>query len=517
MIRDRNMTVLQLIRVGIGLVTFFSVVLELVFFFSIENLCGCVMTIITTWVFLTFFLHEDIIVDHPFPFLMYLSMFLYHFLPLPCTLLERKPISYGMEMATTTFLLETVMFCIGSFAFYLTVRRPLHNRGVTKLLNTFSFFADYSDTVIIVVGLIGFIAKISALIALPIGALKSVLSGLVGLMYAPILLFFPNLYDSEREMNLSRPMVWVYTIVVFIMSFGTNSRYALLTPFGIFAILYFLSICKNKMTVEEIANPKRIIAIVLIVFVGLSVVDKASEAMLKVRNIRNDVSFTELLSVTFESITELKTEDIVEVFEVKEPSKYVEGWTEEYLDNFMLNRYANMRISDETLYLASLLDENEIKVMRKDFYDRIILTFPNPVIKMLGSDLNKDDYKSSRGDLLNYYAGNGSSYTLGNLIVTSSLADGLIQFGLLYYLLQFFLWHIMFRLLDSMCYRYNGETFYSLLSLISVFTILGMYRNANGCLQDISYIIRYFWEDAFLFIVAFFLARSIVYTFYRKR
>lgn len=519
MIKDRSMKVLQLIRTIIGLVTCFSVGLELLFFFSIPNLCGCIMTIITTWIFLTFFLYEDVILNRPFPFLMYLSMFFYHFLPLPFTLLERKPISYGMEMGITTFLLETIMFCIGSVAFYLTEKRPLYNGVITRLLNTFSFFSDYSDAVIVVIGIIGFIAKISALISLPIGALKTLLSGLVGLMYAPILLFFPDLYDSESKRNLRRPFVWAYTIIVFLMSFGTNSRYALLTPFGIFAILYFLSVCKSKMTFGEIAHPKRVIALVLIVFVGLSTVDKVSNAMLQVRNIRDDVSFTELLSLTIDTIMsgDIKEIEVYDILETKEASKYSSGWTEEYLDNFMLNRYANMRISDETLYLASRLDDNQIEKMRSDFYDRIIITFPNPVIKMLGSDLDKDDYISSRGDLLNYYAGNGSSYTLGNLIVTSNLADGLIQFGFVYFAIQFFLWLITFRLLDSMCYRCDGETYYSLFGLISVFTILGMFRNANGCLEDISYIIRYFWQDAFLFVLVFFLARSIVYTFNKRR
>lgn len=517
MIKNRNITVLQLIRVIIGLVALFSVGLELLFFFSIQNLCGCIMTIITTWIFLTFFLHEDIVSDRPFPFLMYLSMFLYHYLPLPCTLFERKPISYGMEMATLTFLLETVLFCIGSFAFYLTIRRPLDNGTITKILNTFSFFAHYADDIIVVVGMIGFLAKITVLISLPIGAVKTIMSSLVGLMYTPILLFFPDLYDSDRERNLKRPFVWLYTMIIFLMSFGTNSRYALITPFGIFTILYFLSICKSKMTFIEIIHPKRVIALVLIVFIGLSTVDKVSNAMIQVRNLREDVSFIELISLTYEAMTSINAKDIYDILEVKEPSRYQDGWTEEYLDNFMLNRYANMRISDETLYLANRLDDSQLKIMRSDFYDRIIICFPNPVIKMFGSDLNKDDFKNSRGDILNYYAGKGSIYTLGNYIVTSHLADGLIQFGTLYFLIQFILWLIVFRLLDSMCYRFEGETYYSLFGLLSVFTILGMYRNANGCLQDIAYIIRYFWEDAFFFIIAFFLARSIVYTFNKRR
>ncbi|MBD0850777.1 glycosyltransferase family 1 protein [Maribacter arenosus] len=54
------------------------------------------MAIIAYWVF-SYFLKEKYIRLYPFAFLMYLSMFMYRYLPLIATLAERKPITYGFE------------------------------------------------------------------------------------------------------------------------------------------------------------------------------------------------------------------------------------------------------------------------------------------------------------------------------------------------------------------------------------------------------------------------------------
>ena len=76
-----------------------------------------------------------------------------------------------------------------------------------------------------------------------------------------------------------------------------------------------------------------------------------------------------------------------------EPQAYRLGWTEEYIDNFMLNRYANIRITDETLYLANNTTNTSLKrEMQDDLKNRLICILPSPIITMLGIDINKSDY-----------------------------------------------------------------------------------------------------------------------------
>lgn len=44
---------------------------------------------------------------------------------------------------------------------------------------------------------------------------------------------------------------------------------------------------------------------------------------------------------------------------------YSEGWDETYVDNFLLNRYCNMRITDETLYYAMKLKDGIVMEINK--------------------------------------------------------------------------------------------------------------------------------------------------------
>ena len=106
--------ILRQIKKGLVLLLIFAVVGEMLFFPTLPNFYGCVMAIISYWVF-SFFLKEKYIRIFPFAFCMYLSMFMYRYLPLIATIAEGKPITYGFERPFETFLYEIVLFLVSSF------------------------------------------------------------------------------------------------------------------------------------------------------------------------------------------------------------------------------------------------------------------------------------------------------------------------------------------------------------------------------------------------------------------
>ena len=114
---SNNTTILSVVKKIIRLILIISIISEMIFFPSWENFCGCIMTFICWYIFDHFFLLRAIILKYPFAFIMYTSMFLYRFLPLPATLLENKPITYGLQIPYMTFLFETLLFIVSSFAF----------------------------------------------------------------------------------------------------------------------------------------------------------------------------------------------------------------------------------------------------------------------------------------------------------------------------------------------------------------------------------------------------------------
>ena len=134
-------SLISLLRKWLDIILFISISGEILFFPSLPNLCGCLMTLIVYLIFRFFFLKRWIIILHPFSFLIFLSMFLARYIPLPATLLEGKPITYGFEVPFRTFFFETILFIVCSLAFYASIF-PLKkkNNFLQRMLYRFHFF-----------------------------------------------------------------------------------------------------------------------------------------------------------------------------------------------------------------------------------------------------------------------------------------------------------------------------------------------------------------------------------------
>lgn len=107
--------------------------------------------------------------------------------------------------------------------------------------------------------------------------------------------------------------------------------------------------------------------------------------MLANRKIRADVSRTKLEK----TVKTLQDEQMMHKLrsltleETSQITSYREGWDETYLDNFMLNRYGNMRISDETIFYADKIGWSNRKMQDK-FLLRAITVYPLPVLNYVG-------------------------------------------------------------------------------------------------------------------------------------
>lgn len=486
-----------------------AIPLELLFFWSSENLAGSIMTIICLLVF-SKFLNSKYILTSPFAFLMYLSMFLYRFLPLFSTLLEGNPISLGFEKPFKTFFFESLLFLISSAAFFFAAKNSLNmrNNPIQKVLYHIGFFKI--DIISIwVLGAIGFIVR---LYTFSQGNAEygdvggKFVDGLKYLLYAPSVLLFAGLTGLPNYSK--KKLVWIYLSVVFMINIASNSRAALITPIAIFLLLLFLNLIKNNIGFEKIFSPGKLLIIILFIVFGLEMLSDFSLAMLYNRNLRGDISRSELFERTIETY---KNEDLISKLKNQRDSNedmsvnYQDGWTETYIDNFMLNRYANLRITDQTLYYADLKGYGDSEML-EDFKKQLLFMIPTPVLSLIGVQIDKSDNKYSRGDLL---SGSG----LGSYKVTSHVGDGLVTFGFWYFLIQFLANFIVFSLLNSLIFFTRNGVIYSAFGLMSVFTYLGMFRNSNGILIDISFIFRGFWQGIFTYLFVLILIRFFVNLF----
>lgn len=486
-------------------------ILEMLFYFSLWNIMGCIMTIISWLIFSRIFLKREIVVLHPFSFLVFLSMSLYRILPLFATLLEGKPISYKFENAIETFTLETFLYIVSALAFYLTIKQKPKNNFIQRFLLKLHFYTPPTSRILWLLGGIGIIIK---LIFASIGKIET--GDVLGkffitfafFQYSPLILLFPNLYNPFSNIVFQKnKKVIFYVFFLILLSFAGNSREALLEPIGTFILLYVLATLKSPK-VPKLISKKIIIGGIITAAFILPILTDISDAMLINRNIRSEVSSSELFSRTLDTF--LDKEKLAKERKYRkeeEPiiANYKEGWTEEYLNNFAFNRYCNMRISDITLYHAHRTGYNNEK-MQNDWGEQILSTFPSPILKFFGINIDKS-YIYSRGDLL--FATSTYTTIFPGFRVTSHIADGLATFGYFYFLIQFILFFLQFKLLDCYLFYHKGNVIYSTYGLICIFDFLAMFRNANGCITEAGFIMRGFIQSCIIFIFTYIIIRKI--------
>lgn len=487
-----------------------SIILELIFFFSLPNIAGCAMTFICWSIFKRLGLNNSIIKEHPFAWLVFASMSLYRILPIIATLLEWKPIAYKFELPYETFFYETLLYIISALAFYFATREKRGNGVVQKTLKRVGFYEKPAERVLWMMGFVGVFAKLVMLATGQgeEGVVTKLMTGFVFLQTAPILLFFPSLYKGSKVLIEKNRFVTIYIVSLLLLSFATNSRQALLVPIGTFVILFFIALVSLNVDYRRYVNFKFAITFTIISIIALPLLSDISAAMILTRGIRGDVSRTELFEETWKLFRDKETlrqmEDIAKQATSKVVENYQDGWTEEYVDNFALNRYCNIRITDITLYHANKVGfQNE--AMQNEFVDRQLKLFPTPILSLFGIHVDKSELYS-RGDILFGLSG-GVLYK--GLRVTSHVADGLVTFGYLYFIIQFLLFYLQFIVLDWFVYRRNNMTTYSLLGLVTIFAFLAMFRNANGCSGEVAFLVRGFIQMVFIYTLTYNILKRI--------
>ncbi len=499
--------ILRQIKKGLGILLVLAVIGEMLFFPSLANAYGCLMAIISYGVF-CYFLKENYIRFFPFAFCMYLSMFMYRYLPLIATIAEGKPITYGFERPFETFIYEIILFLISSFAFYLACTFPREkgkNNFIQKGLYQLKFF-EITPAIIWGVGLLGLFIRLYNFSA---GEVEygdvggKFLSGLDYLMYAPFCLVFPSLLKIKYS---RQNLLWVYALLIFILNIASNSRRQIIIPIGIIVILFFLYLVLNNLQIKDYLSPIKLVILGVFFIFLLNLLSNISLAMLYTRKLRADVDKLELFQKTIET---LQDEALMSRLKASENSvggeliSYHQGWTEQYVENFMLARYANMRISDETLYYAEKKGYAN-QQMQTLFIENILALFPTPILRFFGYHIDKNNLEFSRGDFLY-----GSGF--GGYRVTSHVGDGLATFGFWYFPIQFIAFFLVFKLLNILIYYTKEGVIYAPFALMNVFTFLGRFRNANGVTADYAYILRGFVQGIVTYFIIYYLIRSLLW------
>lgn len=514
----------------VWMITFVAILAEMLLFFSLDNFLGCCMTVAVLFVFQFFVVKRDNIIKYPFSFFAMLSLFAYRFLPLFITLIEGKPITHGMELPVETFFGETVLFAVAVCAYNLALKKYVWGKRKTRnfiqeLFWHIGIFETLPISSIVIMGIMGVTARITTLSiggvsVVGFSAAQKFLNTFNEFIYVPVILFFPCLYSDHylKPVDFKKWRVWAYVALITILCLGTNSRNAIIAPFATIALLYTFCLYKGYISGRKVFNANSVLKIAVVVVIAMQAITMISNAMLLTRSIRSDVSFQELIGMSIRYVVDSTDGGSIQITDKTQPVRdYDGGWTEEYIDNFMLNRFANIRITDETLYLGKRIKSTVREQMQRDFFNRVYCILPSPILNMLGIQIDKSEYSNSRGDYLYYISGIGNRYSLGGYRITSHLGDGYATFGWWYHYIQLIIWFICFKLMNMLSYSgQDGKVIYSCFAFTNCYSYFSLFRNTNGILFDITFIMRTYWQEIVIFCIALFVAKIGGY-FMRKK
>lgn len=502
------------IRVYGNIIITVCVILEIIIWPSINNFFGCLMTIISWFIFSKLGLNVQIIKEHTFAWLVFVSMSLYRILPLIATLLEGHSIGYNFMVPLSTYAGETFLYIISAIAFYLAINCNNSLTFLKKILFHLDFYGRTNNKVLWAMGFFGLILKVYVTINyIEYGdVLGKIMHGFTFFQYAPILIFFPCLIGDNKcskvfAINIS---CLFYMIILIILSFGTNQRVEMLEPIITFILLFFLSYINSSKSTRKSINKKIVLSgIILLIFI-LPIINDISLAMLYNRQFKTNINNTEIFVKTFKTLGDRKLMDqlrhLKEIKEIKAVNTETNTiWSETYVSNFALNRFCNLKVTDNTLYHAKKVGFPN-QVIIDAFWLDVVAVFPTPIIKFFGVNYNKND-GYSRGDRLKALSFN--KHPFFSLLVTSHLADGLLVFGYWYFPIEFLLFFVRFLFLDTFLLKYKGEIYYSIFGLITIFSFFAMFRNAGGGCDSIGYLLRWYWQDVILFIIGFSLFKKV--------
>jgi hypothetical protein len=429
--------------------------------------------------------------------------------PLLFTLLEGKSIAFNLRLPNVTFINSALagLTAVSAHFFYRSTKQ-LHElrtflHGLIAQLNIFSPLS-YSE--LIIMSFLGLVAAAAQSWFYGNVILVKFIQGFRFFSIIPVAYYFQKNIDFNQAhtSNYKKNATFflaTYLLLLGIISLGKNSRSDFFQPIAAYGIILALQWLYGKIQVRFIS----LISVLLTVIIAIPIFTDFATAMVMVRFQRNEASPIELIQLT---IGEMNNRDEIRKYRLlRSNSGRVSrsGWSEEYLSNPILNRFANAKYVDNSLYDSSFLDEDDKEQLTNLQISRLIAYLPTPILNLFSVD---NDFKTKvlsqgYGDTLHYLA-TGRASVLGGFRVTSFIGVGKGSIGDLYLLVLFFSLIIIYAFVDShVMYNYRDYSSlivptFSIIAITQIYDWLSIAKTTS-LTALIAFPFRSFFEPILLF------------------
>ena len=214
MIQQRNKEdVLYSIKLWIGKILIIACICETIFFFSLENLYGCI-TLLYGWFFISgLCIKREYLEQYLLPTLVMFGLGIcYSFLPIVITLLEGKPLTFNFQVPYLTFTNQIISVSVITLAYRWAIHVYKPKNILNTLWNKICYMAVPNEKGIWVMGGIG----LGALLYIMAGqgeeseyqatgnTLSIIIQTFSSLSLVPICLYFKHLYGDNTPAKSKR-------------------------------------------------------------------------------------------------------------------------------------------------------------------------------------------------------------------------------------------------------------------------------------------------------------------------
>ena len=375
--------------------------------------------------------------------------------PLLFTALEGNTITFNLLVPVATFghgLLSGLLSLFAHAVYRQSAWLIQLRTSVQRLLVRLGLFVPLRTGEIIAMGLIGLFAL----------AISSWFSGLVQnielykfiqgfqlFSIVPIAFVLRPLWIGnhhglqEKAPGRFMALFLLFLMLTIVVSIGGNSRAGFVGPLACLSIGLAFEWLYGLVRIRL----KYVMAVALTILLLLPLITDLATAMVMVRGLRSDISPAELLDKTL-----VQLQDREEIHKYRKQSEIVPSgdWSEAYVSNLFLARFANAKFPDNSLEYAGQLSSTSRDEMASFHWWRVLAQMPSPVLSMLGvSSAAKAEVNSySFGDKLCFLA-SGSRYVLGSFRTGHYFGTGMAAFGFAYLAILLASLLLIFPLLDA--------------------------------------------------------------------
>ena len=446
-----------------------------------------------------------------------LSIFSNSLIPMMGTLMEGHSLTYTLENPVECFG-HRLVFAVILLAAHFIADSAL-GRSSKSVLGNLSDMAGLrtilSPKQIWIVGIGGVLLQaILRSGLLGDGAISKLLQGMAFLATVPFILAIPPFSKILKKQPLwIAGLVGLYLLGAFI---GITSRMSLVGPIALIASAYLVAILSGQAQLPSV-NPFKGIAIILAAIFAAGQLADLSDAIISVRDRRNERSVAGNIQATFtnffdkEYLKQYKKQKAMDMMRLE--SKYGEFWKEDYIDNPFLSRFTGIKFDDNLFSTAKHYTPSDVLTIKAITKDKIYAMMPQPVLSAFDIKVDKAFIITfSMGDLMDVLV-NRNGF-LGGFRVGSITVHSFIVFGWWYPLWLTLFFVVLFLIFQTVGIpegksgRATGISTFALVYGFTLYMAFGM----DGYYLLISMFIRGAWQVFLFYGLAIWLAKVVAPT-----